>query len=284
MAALGFRFTTVGETIEEVFRLTPGITGDNRERRLSIRDGLVRAYEQFHDEYDLGVVRERDITFTWTSGRSINLSTVTATDSDGVAMTGITGWRGRPARVKSEGEDYAWQLETSNMIDFARDQYDRGDDSAKYKYRDESRGFMYAVEGDKLITVEAITNETITFDHYREPTAITRQSPNSTAWEFPREFLDLLVYTVVYQEWVSALMQNPTRYKEQRRAMEAHVSNLAETIQRREKALQKSTEIPPDVLIQSEAGPYAHAFYAAEEQWNRTTDDISKYCNDHLWR
>lgn len=284
MPPLGFRFTTIGETVEEVIRLTPGISGDQRERRISIRDGLVRAYNQYHEEYSLGVVRERDITFTWASGRSIDLSTVSATDSDGNSMTGITGWRGRPARVKSEGENYGWQLETSTMIDVARDQYDQGRISAKYKYRDESRGFMYAVEGDKLIVVEAITNETITFDHYREPTAVTPHTPNSTRWEFPREFLDLLVSAVVYQEWISALMQNPTRYKEQRRAMEAHVSNLADNIQRREKILRKSTETPPDVLIQTEASAYAHAFYAAEAQWEQTVSPLARYSGDHIWR
>lgn len=281
MATLGFPFATLGSAINQVLRLTNFLGGaQHRERRWGIRDQLIEWYYHYHAQLDLPNVRVRGITFTWTSGRTLDLSSLTATYTDASTSTGITGWRERPALIKSSGQNYKWQRETSAFIDRARDDYDRGDSSARYKWPEESRGFLYAIEGDNLITVESITSQTITFDHYREPTVINEQSSDDTEFEFPRDFMDLLIYNAVANEWMSALMTMPESRKEQRRVLETEYNRLRDPstgmISKRERELEKHVEIPADIVVRPGVDIYTQIFHDAEVQWEDTISNIDR--------
>lgn len=289
MATLGFPFATLGSAINQVLRLTNFLGGaQHRERRWGIRDQLIEWYYHYHAQLDLPNVRVRGITFTWTSGRTLDLSSITAydsdgnqlTDDDGAAVTGIYRWRERPALIKSSGENYKWQRETSAFIDRARDDYDRGDSSARYKWPEESRGFLFAIEGNNLITVESLTNKTITFDHFRQPTTIDDHSSDDTEFEFPRDYMDLLIYNAVANEWMSALMTMPESRKEQRRVLETEYNRLRDPstgiISVREHELEKHVMIPPEIVTRPNVDIYTQMFHDAEQQWDRTISNIDQ--------
>ena len=286
MATLGFRFATLDGAIEQALRLTNFLGGaQHRDRRWDIRDQLIAAYENYHDQLNLANVLVRDITFTWASTRQLDLSTTTITYSDSTTSTGLTGWRERPSSIRSAGETWEWQLETTGFIDNARARFDRGNVSARYKWPEGSRGFLYAVEGDNLVTVQTLTNKTITFSHYREPTAIADGAAGTTEFEFPRDFLDLLVYNAVASEWMSALMLMPESKKEQRRVLETEYNRLMDPrdglIPKRERELEKRTQIPAEIVLNVEPDIYQQMFNAAEMQWDHTLDFVSRIDDHH---
>ena len=274
--AVGHRLSTLADIITDASKRSQIVRRRHSEKYWSLREGVVREYDRLHATYLFHETLTRGLTFTWTSGRTIDLSSTTITLPDASTTTGVQGWRSQPHIVASSGETLPWERQELADIENRYRRYLGGDTDRRY-LEGSGSAFVFAVTGDMLVTVAAVTDQTITLDHYRTPAAILETTESTTEPELPREFMHILSAAAARDVILAALATEPASNKESRRAFEQQYKTQEAEVMQIEDRLRKNLELSLDVRHVMEPGFYESMFAAAQERGTFEGSHLTDY-------